>query len=529
MGRMSTLKNIFPACAAGLPDEFWHRLEEQTTACSPELFPEQVREYVEATGGSAYLFDLARIELADRRIRQAQPPVSGSAPRLEINPALTLLEVGWHPLLPLLEGKSAAPDKSPQILMLWRHPVTEETHRSVAGSRDLLALKVVAEGLDPEAVASEAGRPVGTVDAALQQAVDRGLLIAPPSRIRRVEGEFPRPAEIPEKFARAEVFTLQWHITQRCDLHCRHCYDRSSRGDVAFAQGVDILGQLRRFCRDRHVRGQVSFSGGNPVLHPDFLRLYQAARDRNFTLAILGNPVAEAQLDAILEIAPPAFYQVSLEGLTEHNDTIRGEGNFAAVLDFLDLLRRRNVYSMVMLTLTRRNMGQVLELAETLRGRTDLFTYNRLSMVGEGAGLESPRRDEYRAFVQDYLRAKKDNPTMALKGSLLNIEREGSGEALFGGCTGFGCGAAFNFVSLLADGEVHACRKFPSPIGNLQHQSLDEIYTGEAARAYRRGCRECDACRLRHVCGGCLAVAYGWGADPLEEKDPACFLARETS
>ncbi len=147
-------------------------------------------------------------------------------------------------------------------------------------------------------------------------------------------------------------------------------------------------------------------------------------------------------------------------------------------------------------------------------------------MVGEGANLESPPRGEYHHFVQRYLQAKNTNPVLALKDSLINIEREQQGLELFGGCTGFGCGAAFNFVSLLPDGEVHACRKFPSPIGHIQDQSLAEIYDGEPAKAYRRGCRSCASCRLRAVCGGCLAVAYGWGLDPFEETDPACFMPR---
>jgi radical SAM protein with 4Fe4S-binding SPASM domain len=147
-------------------------------------------------------------------------------------------------------------------------------------------------------------------------------------------------------------------------------------------------------------------------------------------------------------------------------------------------------------------------------------------MVGEGANLESPPREEYQHFVQQYLQARNNNPVLALKDSLINIEREQQGLDLFGGCTGFGCGAAFNFVSLLPDGEVHACRKFPSRIGHIQDQSLAEIYEGEAARGYRRGCLSCASCRLRAVCGGCLAVAYGWGLDPLEETDPACFMPR---
>lgn len=54
---------------------------------------------------------------------------------------------------------------------------------------------------------------------------------------------------------------------------------------------------------------------------------------------------------------------------------------------------------------------------------------------------------------------------MGLKDNLFNLVLAEGGEAPFGGCTGNGCGAAFNFVTLLSDGEVHACRKFPSPLG----------------------------------------------------------------
>jgi selenobiotic family peptide radical SAM maturase len=165
-----------------------------------------------------------------------------------------------------------------------------------------------------------------------------------------------------------------------------------------------------------------------------------------------------------------------------------------------------------------------LPLAETLRDRVDLFTYNRLAMVGEGANLEAPRPDEYHRFVIDYLEARCSNPIMAVKDSLINIELEQQQHKLFGGCTGFGCGAAFNFVSLLPDGQVHACRKFPSLIGDLNRQTLHDVYHSPDAQKYRQGCQECSDCRLRLACGGCLAVAHGWGRDPLQERDPDCFI-----
>ncbi|MFP4159922.1 MAG: hypothetical protein ACLFQ9_07575 [Desulfobacterales bacterium] len=54
---------------------------------------------------------------------------------------------------------------------------------------------------------------------------------------------------------------------------------------------------------------------------------------------------------------------------------------------------------MVMLTLTRHNMDQVLELAESLNGRAELFTFNRLASVGQGAYLSAVPPELFPAFL----------------------------------------------------------------------------------------------------------------------------------
>jgi len=194
------------------------------------------------------------------------------------------------------------------------------------------------------------------------------------------------------------------------------------------------------------------------------------------------------------------------------------------VMAFLDVLRDFGIYSMVMLTLTRDNLEQVLPLAETLRNKADLFTFNRLSMVGEGAKLQVPSKERYTAFLKEYLQASKSNPTMALKDNLFNILLHTEGADLFGGCEGYGCGAAFNFISLLPDGEAHACRKFPSPIGNVLEEGIAGAYDSEAAKRYRSGSAACRQCTIRPVCGGCPAVSHSSGRDVFEERDPFCFM-----
>jgi selenobiotic family peptide radical SAM maturase len=321
----------------------------------------------------------------------------------------------------------------------------------------------------------------------------------------------------------SSLFTLQWHITQRCDLACRHCYDRSERREVRLEEGLGILDQLRSFCLQHHVQGQVSFTGGNPFLHPDFMSLYREAAERGFVTAILGNPVGSGQLEEMLEIRMPAYFQVSLEGLEEHNDEIRGPGHFARTLEFLHQLQEMGIPSLVMLTLTRRNMAEVIPLGRILNGLTEGLTFNRLSLTGEGARLQLPEPEEFQRFLAEYAQALAEVPVLALKDNLLNGVFARRGRELFSGCAGHGCGAAFNFLALLPDGEVHACRKFSSPVGSLAKGTLQEIYHDEAARRYRQGSAACRGCDLRAVCGGCLAVTRSLGLDPFTDRDPFCL------
>jgi len=323
---------------------------------------------------------------------------------------------------------------------------------------------------------------------------------------------------------RTERFTLQWHLTHACELHCRHCYDRSKRSPLRLDDSLAVLDDMERFCDDRGVRPGLLLSGGNPFLWPWFFELWQEVADRGIPAGILGNPVDDEKLDRLVAIRKPTYFQVSLEGLQPHNDHIRGEGFFERVLDFLPRVRARGVRAVVMTTLTRANLNQVVPLGQLLRDRADRATFARLSEVGMGASLMSPAKEEYGRFMVGYMAAQKSNPVLGFKDNLFNIFRHELGLPLMGGCTGQGCGAAFNFLAVLPDGEVHACRKFPSPLGNILRQDLASLYDSPLAERYRGGPAACDDCAIRHRCGGCMAVVHGRGRDPFIDRDPCCFM-----
>jgi len=224
-------------------------LLECLAECSPQETP--------------WLQELASLEWT---LEQAQVAARRETPapgRLSPHPAVQLLAFSWQGLPALVHAAREAGAEPPpptvgeQMVLLW--PDASGTlHCQPAADEDLLALKIAAEGLSLSDVAREAGASVGALRQLLQRAVDKGLLLAPPSLLTRPESTHPRaPArklELTEGVFHTETFTMQWHITQRCDLNCRHCYDRSARQDTPLDVGLRLIDELAGFCEARHVQ-----------------------------------------------------------------------------------------------------------------------------------------------------------------------------------------------------------------------------------------------------------------------------------
>lgn len=522
----------YPLCRHLLGEQQWARLipiigEE----ASPEALTKGLALLPDGACLPLYLPDLARLEHALALVDNGKITIPQEVAGFTPNPTLQLLELSWKGLGSMVAAWREDPDQplplpcpGQEWVCVYRGPLSDKVWIRPSAAEDLLALKTVAENHPLRVLAEEAQAPVGLFDQALKKAKERGLILSPPSRLHRL---VPVSTGQQQKNVRQTipVFTLQWHVTHACDLHCKHCYDRSKRTAPSLAQCLLILDGFFDFCQDRHVQGQVTFSGGNPLLYPHFTEVYRAAAERGMALAVLGNPVGPERLRELLAIQRPEFFQVSLEGLKAHNDTIRGKGHFARVLSFLKILKDCGIFSMVMLTLTRDNLDQVLPLAELLRDRADLFTFNRLALVGEGANLNPVDPQEYPAFLERYMEAAAGNPVIRLKDNLFNIIRYRQAREPIPGCAGFGCAAAFSFLSLLPDGEVHACRKFPSLLGSIYEQSLGEIYDSAIAKRYRQGPEACRLCPVSPKCRGCPAVMHGFGLDVFRDRDPYCFFS----
>jgi selenobiotic family peptide radical SAM maturase len=255
------------------------------------------------------------------------------------------------------------------------------------------------------------------------------------------------------------------------------------------------------------------------------MEIYSETVKRGFSLSIAAKPISTEKLEKIASIRKPEYFELKLEGLKSHSDSLLGKGNFSKTVSFLDTLNNKKIKSAVMLTLTKSNINQVLPLAEFLKDKTDCFSFARPASTGLGPVYDAPEREKYKNFIDSYITASMNNPIMGYKENLINIELKKRGMEPYGGCSGFGCGAAFCFLALFPGGDVHACGKINSPLGNIKESTILEIYSSEEARQYRIGPEECASCALRKYCGGCSAVATAFGFDCSKKHDPYCFIA----
>ena len=187
---LKSIKNIFSNCRRILGNRTWGRiLEALGDDLDSENFPEKLESLKSRLGLPEYVPDLARVEQAYNKIASG-PAVSDHAINtICVNPMLKLLPVGWKHLTDLMRtepGKPPAVDPSKGThILIWKHPETGRMHIQEADDADLLALKIIIEKTDYKTAAAQGGVTIGVIDHTIQRSISRGILVSPPSRIRR--------------------------------------------------------------------------------------------------------------------------------------------------------------------------------------------------------------------------------------------------------------------------------------------------------------------------------------------------------
>jgi radical SAM protein with 4Fe4S-binding SPASM domain len=329
-------------------------------------------------------------------------------------------------------------------------------------------------------------------------------------------------------------FGFQWHITDRCNLRCRHCYQESFSADSE--AGLDCLKTMadRIFSAIPSRAISVNVTGGEPLLLPylfDLVRHLSRFENLHRIHIITNATVAnDGVVESIRAADKIGYLKVSVEAAGEaQNDSLRGKGSFSRALEGIAAYRRAGKDVVLMITLGGCNAGEIEGVAKLARrlGAAGVI-FERFVPLGNGLALARDSLDTkgWAEAVSAIARAAgiEAQPDELLPYRAFWLWTDGRTEDVLDGAL---CNLGDQSMALMPDGTVYPCRRLPVPVGNVLSEPFDEIlarlrkFSVQAIRPHLRG-GTCGLCGIDD-CAGCRALARAATGDLLAD-DPQCVL-----
>lgn len=303
-----------------------------------------------------------------------------------------------------------------------------------------------------------------------------------------------------------------------CNMNCQMCFVRLSRGEMEKIGRMRTADEWLALGREMADAGTLFLllTGGEPLMFPDFKRLYLELKKLGLILTINtnGTLIDEEWADFFAQNKPRRI-NITLYGADEATYTrlCRYPGGFEKTIQGIRLLRERNVDVKISISLTRENvddLGKIFAIGKELdapvhidpymmpstRERSLPFEY-QVRMLPEQAAAASIfalkqqfSEKIYRQYVKQTIARVQDPDFPRGDGSI--------------SCYAGSCSFTINW-----QGQMRPCVVLSEP-------AVDVFETGfkEGWKILRRDTQPirtspvCTKCRLKPLCKTCAAAAY---------------------
>lgn len=336
-----------------------------------------------------------------------------------------------------------------------------------------------------------------------------------------------------------EYFAFQFHITDECDQRCEHCYIfADDKNKHLIEMPLDDVQRVIENCEDMctamNRKPYFYITGGDPILHRDFWEIAAILKKKEIPFGILGNPFhLNREVCERLKDHGCRKYQLSIDGMRETHDRIRKPGSFDTTISKIQVLRDAGIHVAIMTTVSGLNIHEMEDIVDlVVDNKADIFAFARYCPVGfEKENHIEPM--EYRNLLDRLWHKfevyKDRGTTFNLKDHLWNLYLYEEGrytipKELEEGRIYDGCNCGNNHMTILPDGQILACRRMESTIGNALKEEMIAVYEGEKMEGYRQydQFEKCSKCELLKFCRGCPAVTYGY-TENMYAPDPQCW------
>lgn len=363
------------------------------------------------------------------------------------------------------------------------------------------------------------------------------LLEQQKNSIRNTSRYFSSPNIISEVPLSSTPENAEIHLTHRCNLSCKHCFQESFPKsklykEISQNQWLSIFEQL-----EYYNVSNIILSGGEPMYYPAFNALFTKLIDLRFRFVILTNGLLITDENIKLLSRPNVSLTISLDGHTSDNhDFLRGKGTFDKVLKVLQNLKRRNAKITLSHTVHRKNYMHIedfIKFAIKLEiqhlgflmidplGRA--LCNNNLLLASKEMDTITENIKKLKLMYKDQLKIEYTDPMSLQVG-------ENRSNTIF-------CSAGTNRIALDSNGILYPCvmafGEEELKVGDLKTENLLDLWiSNKDWNVFRGGIKindlqECYNCHLKEKCSlkNCRLKSYKTNKN-LYNKPIGCMLER---
>lgn len=311
-------------------------------------------------------------------------------------------------------------------------------------------------------------------------------------------------------------FILQYHITNKCNLNCRHCYkSQGNENKIKLSFFKKIVNDFISLTDELDVTNLVRLSGGEPFLHPKILDMVNFLNKNDIKIDTVTNGTVQTEFKELSKI-DKINITISIDGDKKTHNKIRGE-NYSKTINTLNKLKENNISTSISFTLLEMNKDSIDHVLKLARKYDSTLEINRFIPSGNGGEMKSQMLTGG-DLEKIYDKLKDVSNVKINEKPLWNIFK-GKKELA-------GCPAGFKLLSIDPEGNVYPCGKFKLEVGNLYENNLRGIFFNSKIlnmlrdRDSLKG--KCGECEYKLSCGGCRALALAAEGDFMAE-DPQCW------
>lgn len=309
-------------------------------------------------------------------------------------------------------------------------------------------------------------------------------------------------------------YQLSIETTNRCQLKCKHCYNKSGlprKNELTIDRWIEILSEYKNLGGT-----SVMLTGGEIFLKDEVEKLIEYVAKNFFRIVVLTNgyTLTDKMLELLVKYKDKLTVQISLDGMEQNHDENRGvTGAFEKTIQNISQLVNKGLNVGIACTLNEKNIEDLSNLIKTVKEIGCFFiNIGVVSSIGRAEENDISAVEiisNLRTIIQK-MREKYADESFSVGESIEEFEDvEGELDTKFANK----CGSGYKILHIFSDGRIGLCPSHGSIIddftlGDVSTSSLEEVLDysniGYVINIPNPSKKICGDCKLYAECAQCI-------------------------